>query len=264
MAVDFTPIQKNDSNKPEKIISLFILVRNILAFFGVLILFYTLFQIPDFIDQPINKIEIRGNSLISDQAILELLDLDRNQSWTELDPFFLTLRLKELEWIEHATLRRTIPLGVTIQIVEKIPLAVLRIKKQLLLLGKDLHVLPYIENRHSWNLPIIVHPELNLPKVGEKINDIAIHRAVRLMKLLKNSDALSLSAISEIHIEEPLNIQLITIPDGIRIKMGYDKYEKKLHHLAKSLPKIKSIRNEIEYIDLRSNRGAVIKKIKNK
>ena len=264
LAVDFTQIQKNDNNKSENIISIFVVVRNILAFIGVLILFYVSFQIPNYIYQPINKIEINGNHLISDQTILELLDLDRKQSWFELDPFLLTLRLKELKWIEHATVQKTIPLSVTIQIVEKNPLAVLRTEEQLLLLGKDLHILPYIENNHSWDLPIIVYEKLGLLKVGEKINNVAVHQAIRLMELLESSDALPLSSVSEIHLEEPLNILLVTIPDGIRIKMGYDKYEKKLYRLAASLPIINSTRKEIEYIDLRSNRGTVIKKIKNK
>ena len=260
MAVNFPPIQKNDNDETEIITTLFVVTRNIFAFFGILVLFYVSFQIPKYIYQPINKIEIKGNHLISDKTILDLLNL--NQSWINLDPFLLTLRLKELVWIEHATVNRTVPLGVTIHIVEKVPLAILRTKDQLLLLGNDLHILPYIENNHSWNLPIIVHPKLDRIKVGEKINDVAIRRVIHLMELLESSEALTLSSVSEIYLEEPLNIQLVTIPDGIRIKMGYDKFEDKLLYLAASLPKIKSIRNEIEYIDLRSNRGTVVKKLK--
>ena len=79
------------------------------------------------------------------------------------------------------------------------------------------------------------------------------------MQVLESSEALPLAAVSEIRLTDPLNLTLVTLPEGIRIKLGYSDYEQKLDRLKRALPEIAKRAKRIESIDLRNFQGVALK-----
>ena len=57
-----------------------------------------------------------------------------------------------------------------------------------------------------------------------------------------------------------MNIELVTIPDAIRIKLGADHFRQKLINLQEALPTLAKEKGNIRYIDLRYERAVVFRR----
>ncbi len=229
---------------------------------GLFIIFLTCLQIPEYLAETIDKsnIRIQGNKLLSEESILDFLAVDAQKSWYSLDPFDLSARLKQQSWIDLAMVHRNPGRGLNIKITERQPIAYLKSSNQLFLLGSDFLVLNTISSSGKLDLPIIVDHNLKGIKAGDLIQKANLTRPFQLIELLKKNKTLPLDAISEIIITDPLNIKVVTIPEGIVVKFGYQGFEQKLANLHYALPHLNREGKRIKYIDLRQERGVVFKR----
>lgn len=202
---------------------------------------------------------IKGNQILSEKVIRQYLNLDEGGSWFRLDPYQLSVQLRRHPWIETALVHRSPPLTLNVNVTERVPIAFLKTADKLFLLGNDYLVLERLQLSKSWDLPIIVNRSLKNIVPGAKLQPREMKRAFQLVALLKKEKTLPLDAVSEIIITDPFNIILISSPDGIRIKFGFENFRKKLAALSQLMQLISKNKKRIAYIDLRTIRGAVIK-----
>jgi cell division protein FtsQ len=217
------------------------------------------FHLPTFLSSPPDTLTIKGNHILSEEVIKQYLKLDEERSWFRLDPYQLSVQLRRHPWIEKALVHRSPPLTLNVNITERVPIAFLKTSDKLYLLGNDYLVLKRLQLSESWDLPIIVNRSIKNITPGDKLQPKELKRAFQLVTLLKEEKTLPLDAVSEIIITDPFNIVLISSPDGIRIKFGFENFRKKLAALSRLMPLITTNRKRIVYIDLRTIRGAVIK-----
>ena len=226
---------------------------------AVLLIAKLLFHLPAFLSTPPEKINIHGNRILSNDVVLQYLSLDKIKPWFSLDPYEMSVRMRKHPWIENALVHRSAPLTIDVHITERVPTAFLKTADNLFLLGEDYLVLKKLEYSGAGDLPIIVNRKLQKITPGDRLQPRELKRAFELISLLRKDKTLPLDAVSEIIITDPFNIVLISSPDGIRIKCGFDHFERKLASLARLMPQLSENLKRIKYIDLRSIRGATIK-----
>jgi len=217
-------------------------------------------QVPSFLISPVRSIGIRGNEILTEERIIEYLNIDKEHSWIGLDPYQLSLNLKKSHWIDKAIVHRSFPLKLDVRVTERQPIAYLKTRDNLFLMAREYLVLENMPSVKVWNLPVIVNLELQQIEVGDMVEGAALKKAVELIDILSNNKVLPLDAVSEIIVTNPFNIELITIPYGIKIKLGFQDFEKKLAGLNHVLPKIEWQRQNIKYLDLRTVQSVVMKK----
>ena len=210
------------------------------------------FQIPSYLSSPLDNVRIYGNKLISKTAIAKYLRIYEGQSWLSIDPYVMSIRLKDHPWIKEAIVRRNLRLSLDVTITY------LKINDQLFMICSDYLVLDPIRGSEQWNLPVIVNNTLTTVLAPDLLAPKDLNGAFQLMELLRKNEILPLKAVSEIIVDDPLNIELITIPNGIKIKMGFQNFKKKLRNLALTSRKISEERKRIAAIDLRYPNGIVL------
>jgi cell division septal protein FtsQ len=97
-------------------------------------------------------------------------------------------------------------------------------------------------------------------KPGDVLPKALLAKPFELITLLKDNPTLPLKAVSEIDISDPLNIQLVTIPNAIRIKLGVSGFADKLVNLQHALPRLNKEKNNLRYIDLRYKHSVVFRR----
>ncbi len=73
----------------------------------------------------VNRIEVRSGERTPAAEVLERSGLRRGQPMLGLDDDGATRRIEELAWVRQATVERSWPGGVTIDVVERVPVAAL-------------------------------------------------------------------------------------------------------------------------------------------
>lgn len=218
--------------------------------------------LPNFFSKPVaeNQIFISGNQVISEDEVIEYLHLQELGLWHQVDSYHLSVRLNQHPWVESASVHKTINHGLSVQINETRPIAYLKTKQGLFLLSPDCRVLSIISSETWKDLPIIIHSHLEEVKPGIYLPKRQLSKVFEILTLLEDTGPLPKNAISEIDISDPLNTVLVTIPYGIRIKLGNSQYETKLTNLQNALPVLLKERGNIRYIDLRYQKAIVYKK----
>lgn len=219
-------------------------------------------SLPDYFAKPVaeSHLSISGNQVLSENEITDYLQLKKLGLWQEVDPYLLSVRLNQHPWIKSASVHKTINHGLSIQVNETSPIAYLRVNHELFLLSEDCRVLS-LKPAEAWkDLPVIINERLDKVTPGVYLPVDQFSNVFKVLSLLKGSSPLPESAISEIDISDPLNTILITIPYGIRIKLGAGFYERKLANLAGALPLLQKERGNIRYIDLRYDKAVVFKR----
>ncbi len=202
---------------------------------------------------------VEGNEVLKAKEIKNQVLFDPEQSWFSLDAYILSSQLLSHPWIKSATIHKTPSLGLVAQIEEYRPIAYYRAGTRLFLLSSNHKLLPMRQGKTPWDLPVLsdrANPNL---QAGMRPDFFHLERGLRLLHLLKNFAPLPLSAISEIRLQDPLDIQVITVMGGKLIHFGDRDWPKKLTRLKKALPQIAKRFKQIEQIDLRNFQGVAIK-----
>ncbi|MGK0288782.1 MAG: cell division protein FtsQ [bacterium] len=211
---------------------------------------------------PVKGYFIEGNKILSKQYILQQLRISDEDNFGDLDPYILTRRLQRVPWVKTVRVRRKAPNHLKVFLIERVPKAYFRSESKVFLVDEQGVVLPVIAKEgHSWNLPVITHKTLKI-QAGDILALSGLNRAFQLMDVLKTSKVLPFNAISEIDISDPVNLRLITIPDGVLVNFGYDRFKEKVFNLYHSMPKISRIRKQVKSIDLRYIKKVIVEKKK--
>jgi len=249
----------DQDDSEEKLKKLPLLLRSVFLFGGIFLVGMVLFSLPRYFFQPADTIHIHGNHVLSEDLVKRLLDIDKETNWINLDPYLLSLNLTKHAWVDKGIVHRTFPLSIDVFITERVPIAYLKTRKGLFLLGNDCLVLKVLSPDDGWDLPVIVNNNIKDIKVKDKLSKASLSNVLKLIELLKTNKILPLDAVSEINMTDPFNIELITIPQGIKIKLGYENFERKLSKLHYFKPTLKKLNKKIKYLDLRYNQGVVIR-----
>ena len=96
----------------------------------------------------VNRVWVEGNERLSDGEILELLELDGRPNILTLDLESVRRRLLRSTWVRDVELRRVLPATLTLEIVERRPVAV-ALLDELYLLADDGTILDQLSTQYD-------------------------------------------------------------------------------------------------------------------
>ena len=197
----------------------------------------------------INKIIVTGNKHLSNREVISLTKVSRRDSILTASSQQLGKRLLKSPWIKDVTIRKELPHTLIVNIKEAEPLALLRKKGHLYIVGKEGQTLEKLTQTIPF-LPVI---RMNSRKKS------LFKEGLKLAQVIRDGDFFSNEEI-EILIKDPAEI---TLKIGtLLVKVGRGGYRDKLLRFTQLEKEILKRGIPVDYVDLRFSKRVVIRPVK--
>jgi cell division protein FtsQ len=165
------------------------------------------------------KVDVRGERFLSQGEVIQLLGPALGENILGLDLAQLKAKLRASPWVADATVRRTLPDTLLVEIHERVPLALAAVDRLYLMDGDGTLIDIFGPRTASFDLPIV----RGLPAAdGEARRD----RAERAGALLRELAELG-SEISEVQLEDSGELRVVMRGRGEVLRMGTPPFRKK-------------------------------------
>ncbi len=201
----------------------------------------------------IQKVEVEGNKFYTAEKIISLADIDLHKNIFKVNLTAASSRVRKLPMIRGVEIKRELPSGVIISIVEREPVAFLFSSQNFIMIDEE-RVYCKKGKVGETELPIITGFSVRIPPEGQAIQNQSL---VIALEVIKSLPQWLNNALSEINVDKDKKITIYTLA-GIQCRMGFsDNLARKGDVLGQVLDKLKD--REIDYIDLSSADCPVIK-----
>lgn len=208
---------------------------------------------------PVQKIEVRGVKRITEQEVLGGAGIDVGQNLLGIKLKSVCQQIASNPWVSSVRVQRFFPGTVSVNIVEREPLAV-----------ANMGLLYYVDVKGEPFKPLNFGDTLNLPVVtGFSEEDLSedpagtrenLKNAIELLAALKSHGSFLLADVSEIHYDKSHGFTVYTMSSALPIKVGIGDYTGKLARLAQIYQTLISQHPALQYIDLDYSDRIVVKK----
>jgi cell division protein FtsQ len=189
------------------------------------------------------RVNVRGSHFLSEGEVRELLGPAVGENILGLDIDSLKARLRASPWVADATVRRTLPDMLQVEVHERVPLALAEVDRLYLMDGEGALIDIYGPRTSGFDLPIV----RGLAGIDGEQRRVRAERAGGLLADLGDLAA----EISEVHVEDGGDLRIVLRGAGEVLRMGAPPYRGKFttflalrRELAERCPKA-------EYFDLR-------------
>lgn len=203
------------------------------------------------------KLTIKGLQRLSKKQIVGQAQVQAGVNILAVNLSLTRRRLLEHPWIAEAEVSREIPSGLSIQIQEHTPMAVIDVGRKLLI-NRQGEIFKEWDSSDPTHLPVIS---------GLDITDFSIHGhptpierrgepKAAVMRVLQmgeeNGSILPNRFIRQIQVDRQIGLTLYAFDSAKKIKLGFDNYADKYHLLANLFEYLKRQRrfSDFERIDL--------------
>jgi cell division protein FtsQ len=191
----------------------------------------------------VGRVEVRGSRFLSEGEVRELLGPAVGENILSLDIDTLKSRLRASPWVADATVRRTLPDTLQVEIRERLPVALAEADGLYLMDGEGVLIELYGPRTAGFDLPIV----RGLAGID---GDVRRDRAQRAGALLRDLGDLG-AEVSEVQFEDTGDLRVVLRGAGEVLRMGAPPFRRKLltflglrNDLAQKCP-------HAEYFDLR-------------
>lgn len=195
----------------------------------------------------LRSININGNKYITNEEVCRIASIAVGENLLQLqtDDIKETL-LKDLR-IEQVTVRRNLPSALDIDVVERIPVAVVKCDYGYLDIGKDGTVLDAHRTLRDMPVPLVTGVELADMFVGDRVADENLSNALQYLDLL---DDFTRQNLSEVGISNPEYVTAYT-NGAVQIRIGrLERLDEKADITKSFVAELQIAKHPIEYIDL--------------
>ncbi len=165
------------------------------------------------------KVEVRGSHFLSDGEVRELLGPAVGENILALDIEDLKGRLRVSPWVADASVRRTLPDTLHVEVYERAPIALAEMDRLYLMDPQGALIELFGPRTSSFDLPI-VRGLAGLDPATRR------ERALRVSALVADLDDLT-SAVSEVHVEES-DLELVLREGGEVVRVAEPPYRSRL------------------------------------
>ncbi len=225
---------------------------------GAFWLIVRLHQAPEYI---VKHIRVDGASLLTPDAIRRIAGLDPGRPILEYRINNARRALTDSPMIRDATVTRVLPNTIVVRVVERVPIARLRIGRTEFLVSRDGFLLT--EAQAAEILPLIegVYLKLKDPKPGMQIDDEKLSAGLQVLRLCQASSIPSLMPIELVDVHNLRNVQLRAkvspnTPNGTVFMLGESEFGQRLARLEKALQRLAEPIDKRK-VDLRVQRVAL-------
>lgn len=189
------------------------------------------------------KVEVRGNHFLSEGEVRELLGPAVGGNILAVDIHALKAALRASPWVADATVARTLPDTLRVDVQERVPLALAEVERLYLMAADGTLIDIYGPRTAAFDLPIV--RGLRDAEAGERAA-----RAARAGALLDDLGDLS-SEISEVEVEPEGDLRVVLRGAGEILKLGPPPYRSRLVTFLSLREELRRRCPRAEYFDLR-------------
>lgn len=208
----------------------------------------------------LERIEVPRLRKLSRDEIVNLSGAKLGDSLLKLDLEHVAEQLEKNPWVEKLKVRRRFPGTLSIEITERVPVAVI-----------NMGYLYYVDAKGDIFKPLTEGDRLDFPVfTGITEEDLLkdsdgtkkmLTTALGIMEMLKKGSVFRLNDVSEIHLDKGYGFTLFTAQGGIPVKLGNSDFEGKLARFSRIYKDLTAQIASLEYVDLNYADKIVVKKV---
>ncbi|MBA2252652.1 MAG: FtsQ-type POTRA domain-containing protein [Nitrospirales bacterium] len=169
----------------------------------------------------VKDVMVSGHNQVPRAEVLDYLKLDSHATLLSVNSRHLALRLEAHPWIKHADIKRVLPNGLQVHIVERHAAAVLRSSAMTLLLDEEGHPLSVLSEGTEPGLPILVGLNPTRLMSGERELIKTAQRGIEVAGMLTRT----FDGRPEVDVANGENV--VAYVQGLRVQFGGSSFEEK-------------------------------------
>jgi cell division protein FtsQ len=189
------------------------------------------------------RVEVRGSRFLSEGEVRELLGPAVGENILALDIQELKGRLRASPWVADATVTRTLPDTLRVEVVERAPLALAEVERLYLMDGDGVLIDMYGPRTAAFDLPIV----RGLARADVEARRDRARRAGALLRDLGDLAA----EVSEVEVEGSGDLRVVLRGAGEILRMGAPPYRPRLLTFLTLRQELNQRCPDAEYFDLR-------------
>ena len=209
----------------------------------------------------IQQIHIDGNRIVSANEILQLTQIPMNTFLYKVDLTAIQRNVMSHHYIKDAVVERSLPCSIHIQVVERVPIAIVN-RLETLYLDESGVVLPRSISHKLFDLPMISGVSTNEPiALGSRIKEPDVIEALQLLATMKIVNRPMYHNISEVQLRNGGDIVVYSTEGGVPIIFGRDEIPGQIVRLETFWNNVVHTRGTqlLQYIDLRYHDQIVVR-----
>jgi cell division septal protein FtsQ len=191
----------------------------------------------------VDRVDVRGSRFLSDGEVRELLGSAVGENVLEVDIEALKRRLRASPWVEDAVVRRTLPDALSVEVVERVPLALAELDQLFLMDAGGVLIDLYGPRTAGFDLPIV----RGLKGLGPESR---ADRAGRAGALLADLGELA-AEVSEVHVQDSGELRVVLRGAGEQLRLGAPPYRQRFVTYLGLRAELLARCPDAEYFDLR-------------
>jgi cell division protein FtsQ len=209
----------------------------------------------------ITQINIDGNRIVGAKEIIQLAHVEIGTLLYKVNLTTIQQNVISHHYIKDAIVERNLPNAIHIQVVERIPLAIVN-RTETLYLDENGVVLPPSVSHRLLDLPIISGISANEPlQLGSSLSHADVSEALQLLSVMKSVYRTMYHNISEVQLRNGGDIVLYSTEGGVPIIFGHGDLASKLVRLETFWNTIVRTQGPqyLQYVDLRYENQIVVR-----
>lgn len=210
----------------------------------------------------IDKINVTGITMVSEQEVLEMSEIEIKQNLFEVNEQIASRSVELHPMVKKVEIIRHIPRTLEIKVTERVIWAVIPMREEFLIVDNEGVCIDKVSQFPNIGIPIItMEPDLDRVNLGQEVHPAGIHL---IKKVWDGLSAQQRKSVSDFHYNADTGELLIYTTQGTEIKFGSDDRFKEKVALFDQVFELEQNFSEngaevIEYVDIRFKGQPVVK-----
>jgi len=206
----------------------------------------------------VEQVTVQGNSRLKENQVVALSDIQIGINTFNLDLGLIGRKIEENPWVESAHVQRIFPRQLLINIEERQPVAIINLG-YLYYLDSQGEIFKVLGAADNLDYPIVTG--FDYTKAQEHNPEYAhqLRQIVGLLADLSQRKLFSLDQVSEIHFATRGGLSLFTLKGGVKVKLGYTDFSRKLDRLERIYTQLQPKLRLLDYIDLNVDEKVIVR-----
>lgn len=208
-----------------------------------------LWQLPDFVKQPLQNIHYSPTKLLTPELIYQSVHIDPKTPLLDLNikQFFYELRQHPV--VESLQLRLLLPNHLFLEIREAVPSTNLRVGSTYYLLDQHQRPIQQMDQPFPGLQPVLAMTSFEEMSLGAPLQSSAVKQGIELIELLEKSH-FKFDFIKEINTDDPFNLKLELRDPPVQLHLGSDSYVERIQLFQKAYPLLPPHPTPIKSVDV--------------
>ena len=227
------------------------------AYYGTQFLLYS----PSMLLLKPEQIELAGNHVVTREAVLKQFVEDRNRSVLRIPLGLRRTQLEQIPWVESATVHRSLPNHIRVEIVERTPIAFARNGNEVELIDPHGVILDHPQDA-DFQFPVVTGVSDDLPRDQREKRMQLYQEFMKAIELVRGGTSQN---VSEVDLSIPRDLRVVitgltspTDPQAVAVHFGSSDFSGKFKMLIDNFAQWQAHTGRVQSIDLQYARQVVV------